>query len=214
MHIVILTGGEYEESFLQSFFLKETVDYVIAVDGGLDYSRRLGITVDEAVGDFDTVSLETLKAYEKENGKFEKFSPYKDYSDTHLAILKAIEKKPSSITILCGLGGRMDHALATIFNLVLPLKEHIPCSIQNERNKITMTDHKLICKKSKQHGKYVSLLPFSPKVEGITLKGFLYPLEKATICQGESIGISNELIEDEGEITLEKGILIVVEAKD
>ena len=108
----------------------------------------------------------------------------------------------------------MDHALATIFNLVLPLKEHIPCSIQNERNKITMTDHKLICKKSKQHGKYVSLLPFSPKVEGITLKGFLYPLEKATICQGESIGISNELIEDEGEITLEKGILIVVEAKD
>ena len=71
MHIVILTGGEYEESFLQSFFVKETVDYVIAVDGGLDYSRRLGITVDEAVGDFDTVSLETFKAYEKENGKFE-----------------------------------------------------------------------------------------------------------------------------------------------
>jgi len=37
-------------------------------------------------------------------------------------------------------------------------------------------------------GKTVSLLALSPKVTGITLSGFLYPLEKGTLKMGETRG--------------------------
>ena len=45
---------------------------------------------------------------------------------------------------------------------------------------------------------------------GITLKGFKYPLTDRDIFIGTSLCISNELVEEEGRITLSDGVLITV----
>ena len=62
--------------------------------------------------------------------------------------------------------------------------------------------------------KYISLLPLTTKVTGITLKGFKYLLENGTLKIGESIGVSNEQIEEEAIIEVKKGILVVIKSKD
>ena len=62
--------------------------------------------------------------------------------------------------------------------------------------------------------KYISLIPLTTQVTGVTLKGFKYLLQDATLTIGESIGISNEQIEKRAEIKLKDGILICIESKD
>ena len=62
--------------------------------------------------------------------------------------------------------------------------------------------------------KYVSIIPLTSKTTGVTLKGFKYSLENATLNIGESIGISNEQIEDEASIKIKEGIAILFFSKD
>ena len=62
----------------------------------------------------------------------------------------------------------------------------------------------------KEAGKTVSLLALTPKVTGIILSGFLYPLEKGTLKMGESRGISNVIIKNRAGIKIEKGKLLII----
>ena len=61
----------------------------------------------------------------------------------------------------------------------------------------------------------IYFLPASyARSKGITLKGFKYPLTDRDIFIGTSLCISNELVEEEGRITLSDGVLITVESHD
>ena len=52
---LILTGGKLSLAFAGSFLKKSKYEKVIAVDGGLEAAKELGIIPDVIVGDFDTV---------------------------------------------------------------------------------------------------------------------------------------------------------------
>jgi thiamine pyrophosphokinase len=52
------------------------------------------------------------------------------------------------------------------------------------------------------------------EVTGITLRGFQYPLTDATLTIGQSLGISNVLLEPEGTITIKEGLLLVIQSSD
>ena len=126
----------------------------------------------------------------------------------------AIQLKSSNITILGALGKRMDHSLANIHILKYALDAQVPCQIVDEYNKIYLINKNQTLYKDKTYGKYISLLPLTSKVEGITLKGFKYPLEKYSLSVGISLGVSNEIVEEVVNIKLKKGILIVIESRD
>ncbi|MNP55870.1 Thiamine pyrophosphokinase [compost metagenome] len=61
---------------------------------------------------------------------------------------------------------------------------------------------------------YVSLLPLTVEVTGITLDGFVYPLDNATLKLGQSLGISNKLSSDIGRVTVKSGSLLIIQSKD
>ena len=77
-----------------------------------------------------------------------------------------------------------------------------------------MIDAPITLQRQEQYGKYISLIPFSEKVNGVTLEGFKYPLQNYTMGGFNSLGISNEIIADEAKISLASGQLIVVESRD
>ena len=60
---LILTGGKLSLAFAGSFLKKSKYEKVIAVDGGLEAAKELGIIPDVIVGDFDTVRPEILSYY-------------------------------------------------------------------------------------------------------------------------------------------------------
>ena len=188
---------------------------VIAGDRGLEALYQLKIIPNHVVGDFDSVSPEILEFYKKQPKIiFHTYNAEKDNTDTDIALKLAIQMKSSEITILGALGKRMDHALANIHILKDALEANIPCQIIDGYNRIYLINAEKTLEKDKVYGKYISLIPLTSTVEGLTLKGFKYPLNKYNLPIGISLGISNEIIEDIAHIEMEKGILIVIESKD
>ena len=188
---------------------------IIAGDRGLEALYQLKIIPNHVVGDFDSVSPEILEFYKKQPKIiFHTYNAEKDNTDTDIALKLAIQMKSSEITILGALGKRMDHALANIHILKDALGANIPCQILDEHNRIYLVNTEKTLEKDKVYGKYISLIPLTSTVEGLTLKGFKYPLNKYNLPIGISLGISNEIIEDIAHIEMEKGILIVIESKD
>ncbi|MCI8352674.1 MAG: hypothetical protein HFJ58_03580 [Clostridia bacterium] len=94
------------------------------------------------------------------------------------------------------------------------LEKELPCEIIDPHNKIYLINSKTNLEKSNIYGKYISLIPLTSKVSGVTLKGFKYPLHDYTLKIGESLGISNEVVNDVATIDIKEGILIVIESKD
>ena len=104
---VIITS--YIEDFSGIKDVLNSEDYVICADGGWDIATELGILPNLLIGDFDSIKsplpdgIETIK-----------FLPEKDYTDLDLAIRTAVEKGYSHLTVIGGIGGRLDHTIANI----------------------------------------------------------------------------------------------------
>lgn len=188
---------------------------IIAVDRGLEELYKLGIFPNHVVGDFDSVSTEVLQYYQNSPQViFHQYNPEKDNTDTDIAIQLAIELKSSHITIIGALGKRMDHAISNIHILKYALEAKIPCQIIDAHNRIYLVNNNITIHKNNIYGKYISLIPLTTEIQGLTLKGFKYPLENASLSIGISLGVSNEIVEEIATIELEKGILIIIESKD
>ena len=109
---------------------------------------------------------------------------------------------------------RLDHVLGNIELLGIGLELGVEIELLDANNRIRMTDHGMVLKKEEQFGKYVSLIPYTAQVEHLYLAGFKYPLADYCLKGFCSIGVSNEITEEQAEITFENGILIVIESRD
>lgn len=215
MNCLIVTGGNVDLDLLNNYYNTNKDSLIIAVDKGLEALYKLNIIPHHIVGDLDSVNQEILKHYNNISCvEVHKYMPEKDYTDTDIALKLAIDLHVSSIAILGATGTRIDHILANIHILTYALNSQIPCYILDTNNKISLTDNSIILNKNKIYGKYISLIPLTTSVEGLTLKGFKYPLDNFCLTVGKSLGVSNELIEDTATISLKSGILIVIESKD
>lgn len=211
----IISGGKIEDDFACGILQEGKPDYVIAVDSGLEFLYRNRILPDLVVGDFDSVSSETLQYFKAQRGvTFLKLNPMKDDTDTEFAIRRAIEMGAEKIMLLGATGSRMDHVLGNIELLGIGLEHQIPIMMLDAHNRIRMVDRSIVIKKEEQFGTYVSLIPYTPKVNHVFLKGFLYPLSDYLLKGFCSIGVSNEIAGEEASIEFGEGILIVIESKD
>lgn len=209
---IIISGGNIDEDFLRNEILKGNYKNIIAVDKGLEMLDKCEINPNYIIGDFDSLNEKILEKYINDSSiKIIKLNPEKDYTDTHMAIKLAIELESKEITIIGAIGSRLDHTLANIHILKETLERKVSCKILNENNKITLINKDVTIKKEYP---YISLIPLTTMVEGVTLKGFKYTLNNATLKIGESIGVSNEQIEDNATIEIESGILVVIQSKD
>lgn len=215
MRCLIITGGTIDISFAREFLQNRTYDRVVAVDAGLAVLRHLHLVPDAVVGDLDTVDPMLVQEYQKlPKVEFEIHKPEKDETDTELALLTAARAGCNQVDILGALGGRMDHELGNIQLLYQFFRQGMDISIYDAKNRIYLIGgRKKFCKQD-LYGKYISFLPLTEMVEGITLRGFKYPLNHRTIQIGTSLCISNELKKEEGVLELERGVLICVESHD
>lgn len=216
MQALIVTGGFIEDGFTLDFVKQHTCDLVIAADHGMEFFYRSHLVPDYIVGDFDSTASEILEYFRKNNPKVKvlHFQPEKDETDTELAIRTALQHGCDHIYLLGATGTRIDHVLGNIHLLGMAMERGAKCLMIDSHNRIRMLKEGMVLKKQEQYGDYVSLIPFTPKVTGLTLKGFKYPLHSYELLCYHSLGVSNEIVEEEGEISFEDGILLMVESKD
>ena len=211
---LIVSGGSINEVFFKELILKNKYDNIIASDKGLETLDEFNIKPNYIIGDFDSINLEVLNKYlDDDTINITRLNPIKDFTDTHMALKLGINIKSSDITIVGAIGTRIDHTIANISVLKEALEKNISCKIENENNSIMLINKNTIIEKDDNY-KYISLIPLTSTVSGITLKGFKYSLNNSKIKIGQSIGVSNEQIEQKGKIEIKKGILIVLRTKD
>jgi len=208
--IVIVTGGTLGEWFQQE--LREG-DMLVGSDRGALFLVEHGYKPHMALGDFDSVKDEEKDRIRAASQAFLDCDPvYKDLTDTEMAFEWALAQQPSHIVLLGALGTRFDHSLANVHLLRKGLEQGVSCKIVDASNEIIVIHEPTRILRGRYT--HVSLLPLSLEVTGITLHGFQYPLHRATLQIGQSLGISNVLREESGFIELETGLLLVIQSKD
>jgi len=206
MNAVIVSGGQPLSKMRAKAILSD-IDYVICADKGAQYASDYGIIPDLVVGDMDSVDGVILANIDK--SKILVSPTEKDYTDTHLAVIKALEKGANQITIICATGLRSDHAIANIRLLLFIESNGAEGKIIDDENIISLCTG--ITEFKNKIGTTVSLIALSDKVEGITLSGFKYPLNNCNADLAWTTGISNEIIADKAIITLVTGHLLIFE---
>lgn len=211
MRVLILTGGSVNTAFATEYIREWKPDQVITADKGLLYAKELGITPDIILGDFDSCKKDIMEEFSTDEKIIAPCE--KDDTDTALAMIKAKEIGADEILLIGATGTRLDHVLGNLGQLVFAQKHGMKAQIVDENNRIQVLEHEHLISKEKQFGKYVSFLPIY-EVKGVTLKGFKYPLYEHTLVFHESLAISNEIKEEQGEISYKEGCLLMIESRD
>ncbi len=200
MKAVIVIGKNY------TFDKMDFADaYVIGVDKGAILCYQNSIPMDMAIGDFDSITQEEL-AILKEVTQVRILNPIKDETDTKAAILQC--KDCDEITILGGISGkRIEHFYANI----LLLKSFPKVKIKDDNSFIFTTTENVII--SKLQYKYVSIFSLDENTF-VTLNGFKYPLANYLMIPENPIGISNEILDSQAEISLSSGRVLIILSKN
>ncbi|QSF42617.1 MULTISPECIES: thiamine diphosphokinase [Paenibacillus] len=208
--VVIFAGGALSEDLLHQI---DEDDFIIGADRGALFLVSHGITPDIAVGDFDSVSPEALEQIQAGSKQTITCDPIdKDLTDSEMALDLALGTQPESILLMGVTGTRMDHTLAGIQMMTRAMQRQVSCSVMDSHNYITLTGSQALVQE--RGFTYVSLLPLTPEVTGITLQGFQYPLENATLKLGQSLAVSNRLIGESGTVTIQSGLLLIIQSRD
>ena len=212
---VIVVGGQINDLFAKKVIEEKKPDFCIAADSGMNFFYRSGLKPDWIIGDFDSASGEALDYFKTQQEiSWVKLNPVKDDTDTESAIRKAISLGAEKITLLGATGTRIDHVLGNIELLGIGLQNRIEIEMLDVNNRIRMIASGITLEKETQFGNYVSLIPYTSEVKGLTLTGFKYPLDMYILKGFCSLGVSNEITEPVAEISFEDGILIVIESRD
>ena len=207
---VLFANGEMPQTALLLQHLKPD-DFYIAVDGGLRRLRNLYKTPGLVIGNLDSATAAEVSGAETQGIEVRRYPVHKDETDLELALLAAIEKGFTEIMLVGVLGGRLDHTLANLFLLTLPQLEGLKVTIENGSEELFMIrDRATIIG---QAGEVVSLIPYNGEVTGVKTTHLQYPLYRETLFPYRTRGISNVMLGDEAEVSIESGLLLCIHSR-
>lgn len=212
MDVLIVSGGtEPSKELLLKY--KSKASYIIGADRGCNALYKYKIEPDLIVGDFDSGDSEAIEYFQKKGVEVRRFNSDKDYTDTHLAYNIAKEMKDAKKIFLLGATGtRVDHLLGNIGLFLNSEEDDIKLEIIDDNNIIFIG--KSGDKIKRIENKILSFHALSEVVEKFSIKGAKYELEEYDLKLLEPRAISNEFLNEDVQITFEKGRLLVVLSND
>ncbi len=211
MKVIVAAGGTLREPGIFTSMVSRA-DRVVCADGGAGHLAAMGIVPHVVMGDLDSIKPSHQRDLEAAGVLFIRHPVDKDYTDTELAARWAVDNGATHITFLGTTGTRMDHTLANIFLMEKISAMGVACSMVDDHNEMHLVRDQITLEN--RPNTFVSILPVSRKVCGITLTGLAFPLLNATLFRGDSTGISNRFTASTASITLTSGLLLVTQSKD
>jgi thiamine pyrophosphokinase len=195
------------------------IELIVAADGGVRYAEGLGLgAVDLWVGDGDSVTADDLAELRRAGIPTELAPAEKDESDTELAVLAAIDRGATRLTVLGAFGGpRLDHALANVLLLGHPRLADRSVVLLGADVRVRLLtaarrdDGPASISLAGLPGDIVSLLPFGGPASGVTTAGLEYSLVDEPLEVGPARGLSNVRLVATATVSLRSGALLVVE---
>ena len=177
-------------------------DHVIAADGGLRHTRKLGITPDTVLGDFDSLGFTPEGA--------NVFPVEKDDTDAMLAVRRGLQLGYREFLLYGSLEGpRLDHTVAN-FQTLQYLADHGAVGyLIGNTTMVTVVKDGSISFPAGATGT-VSVFCMGSDAQGVTLEGLYYPLQNGTLTPGFPLGVSNHFTGANAKISVETGSLLVL----
>ena len=177
-------------------------DFVIAADGGLKHTEKLGISPDEILGDFDSLG------YVPADSRV--FPVEKDDTDAMLAVRRGLDLGYREFILYGSLDGpRLDHTVANFQTLQFLCDHGAFGYLAGNDTLVTVVKNGTLRFPAGCEGT-VSVFCMGADAEGVTLKGLYYPLENGKLTAGFPLGVSNHFTGSPAEISVEQGSLLVL----
>jgi len=206
---IIVMGGVAPDLGLAAALESNDV-IVIAADSGAVHARTAGLSIDIAVGDFDSIPPLLLEELEGTGVRVERHPVAKDATDLELAIEVAIREGADVITVVGGHGGRVDQSFANAFVIASPTYAHISMHAILDSALVSVVHGGGGVTFVGAPGDVVTILPLHGDALGVRTEGLEYPLRGETLTAGTTRGVSNVLLEREATVSLESGTVLVV----
>lgn len=211
MKVVIIAGGNPPSKKL---LMKEISSnaFLIGADSGANCLYDYNIKPNLLVGDFDSINENALDYFKKNNYVLDIYPTEKDYTDTEIAVQRALAMRPEEIVFLGCTGSRIDHLLGNIGMLKICLEYGVDACIKDENNNIRLVNTQASL--SGTVGEIFSVQSYGDEVLGLTIEGAKYPLNNYNLKIGQSITISNEFASPQVHLKFKSGTLMIILSSD
>ncbi len=180
---------------------------VVAADSGVALARSMGLDVDVAVGDFDSLTPDLVERLDEIAAVVHRHPVDKSATDLELALAVAVESAPARVLVVGLEGGRPDHALANL--LVAAAHRYATLDVELALGLgsawVVRTD--LVGRWP--IGTTLSIIP----VHGaaiVSVEGVRWPLDRSTLEAGTTRGVSNQTTADTSTVTVHDGVAICI----
>ncbi|WP_449460585.1 thiamine diphosphokinase [Streptococcus suis] len=205
--IAVIAGGSFG-------CLPEPADLYVGVDAGSLRLLENSLPLDWAIGDFDSVTSEELGRITDQAERFLQAPAEKDDTDLELALKEIFKAYPQAqVRIYGALGGRMDHMMANLFLAAEP-------ALATYMDQIELVDSQNVIRfrPAGRHRlspiagmKYISFMPSDQS--RLTIRHAKYPLDASNYFFKKCYS-SNEFIDRDIDIQLDKGYVVLIYSKD
>lgn len=194
--------------------LETDFDVFVGVDAGSLFLLQHGLSLDLAIGDFDSVSLVEFEQI-REAAKEVILAPAeKDDTDLELALKTIFKRFPQGqATVFGALGGRIDHLMSNLFLASEP--DISPFMGQIE---LAGADNRILFRPAGQHNispkdgmTYISFMPSDGS--RLSIQNAKYPLGEENFFFKKCYS-SNEFLDGDIQIQLDTGYVVVIYSKD
>ena len=205
--IVIFANGELPNA-AAALSLVQPSDTIVCADGGVRQALALGLKPQVIIGDLDSLEPAEHQSALALGALVQQHPHDKNETDLELAIRYAVDRAPSSILIVAGLGRRLDQTVGNI--ALLSASDIADLDVRMDDG----VEEVFFCRQQAevrgQPGDIVSLVPWGSAVEGVSTQRLRWPLHEETLYPDKTRGISNEMLEATAQVSISAGLLLVI----
>ncbi|HGD3652124.1 TPA: thiamine diphosphokinase [Streptococcus agalactiae] len=205
--IALFAGGDLT-------YFEYDFDYFVGIDRGSLFLLKNGLSLDMAVGDFDSITEDELLYIKHYCSNIVSASAEKNDTDTELALKTIFKEFPEAqVTVFGAFGDRIDHMMSNIFlpsdTDLEPFMSQI--RLKDEQNIVTYLPSGKNQVSRIEGMSYVSFMPESEST--LQISGAKYELNKSNYFKKKMYS-SNEFMTSPIEVELKDGYLIIIYSKD
>ena len=199
---VIFLNGDLPVRILKKYSFKHC--YKICADGAANSLKKIGITPDIILGDFDSIKKDTLKFYKKKKIEIRKIDD-QDTTDFEKSLMYALENGLNDIVIFGAISRRPDHTLNN-FSILKRYYKLLNLKIIDKKFDILFILKSIEFDYKKNE--VISIMPL-PAANNIITEGLIYKLNNEKLEFGIREGTLNVSNAEKVKISFEDGDLLL-----
>ena len=181
---------------------------VVAADAGVVEAERLGLRVDLLVGDLDSAPTDAAERIARAGGRVERHPIDKDASDLELALEAVRELGASSVLVVGGDAGRLDHLIGNALLLAAPRLADLTVDAVLGAARLHVVRGRRVLDGAP--GELVSLFALGGAARGIRTTGLRWRLDGEDLEPGSTRGLSNEFEAARAAVEVAEGVLVAI----